>query len=128
ALREVIDTRTGRPAIRAVTRTADLHEGSERARLPDLLVDWADEVPTGSMQLADGRGATVRLTSPAIGVVEGVNWYGRSGDHRAGGLYILAGAGVPPGVEGQALGVADLAAVITRAVRHGEPRDTFPLA
>lgn len=126
SLLEVLDARTGRPAIRAVTRTADIHEGSEHARLPDLLVEWADEVQTGSMQLADGRGATVRLTSPAIGVVEGVNWYGRSGDHRAGGLYILAGAGIPPGVEGQALGVTDLAAAITRRVRRADSPEAFP--
>ena len=128
ALLEVIDARSGRPAIRAVRRTADIHEGSELARLPDLLVEWADEVQTGSMQLAGGRGATVRLSSPAIGTVEGVNWYGRSGDHRAGGLYILAGAGIPPGMEGPGLGVADLAAAITRTVRHGAPCEAFPLA
>ncbi len=125
SLLEVLDDRTGRPAIRAVRRTADIHEGSELARLPDLLVEWADEVQTGSMPLAGGRGATVRLSSPTIGTVEGVNWYGRSGDHRAGGWYILAGAGVPPGVAGRAIGVADLAAAITRTVRHGEPGEAL---
>lgn len=128
ALLGVTDERTGRPAITAVTRTAALHAGPHLHRLPDLLVEWADEVQTGSMQLAGGRGATVRLSSPALGTVEGVNWYGRSGDHRAGGLYILAGAGVPPGVEGRALGVADLATAITRTVRDGVPREAFPLA
>lgn len=127
ALLGVIDARTGRPAIRAVTRTAALHAGPHLDRLPDLLVEWADEVQTGSMQLAGGRGATVRLTSPAIGMVEGVNWYGRSGDHRAGGMYILAGAGIAPGGEGHALEVAELAAAITRIVRHGEMNEAFSL-
>lgn len=125
ALLGVTDARTGRPAIRAVTRTADLHDGSALARLPDLLVEWADEVPTGSMQLSGGRGATVRLSSPAIGTVEGVNWYGRSGDHRAGGLYILAGAGVPPGAAGPALGVTDLAGAIRRMVHHPGSPEAF---
>ncbi|HUG26662.1 MAG TPA: alkaline phosphatase family protein [Gemmatimonadales bacterium] len=124
----VMDERTGRPAITAVTRTAALHAGPQLHRLPDLLVEWADQVQTGSMQLAGGRGATVRLTSPAIGTVEGVNWYGRSGDHRAGGLYILAGADIPPRGEGGALGVADLTEAITKTVRHGAPCEAFPIA
>lgn len=120
ALLEVIDARTGRPAITAVTRTATLHAGPHLHRLPDLLVEWADEVQTGSMQLAGGRGATVRLSSPAIGVVEGVNWYGRSGDHRAGGMYFVTGPGIEPGTAGRDVAVSELGPAIIRACR-GEP-------
>lgn len=94
ALLRVVDDRSGRPAVRAVHRTAELYRGEELHRLPDLLVEWSDERPVGSERLAGGAGARVRLRSPEIGVVEGVNDYGRTGEHRPGGMFVLAGPGV----------------------------------
>lgn len=96
-LLRIEDADTGRPAVRAVTRTAELYAGERLDHLPDVLVHWSDERPVGSAQLADGRGARVRLRSPGIGVVEGVNRYGRTGEHRQGGMYVAAGPGVRSG-------------------------------
>lgn len=118
-LLEIIDERTGRPAIRAVHRTQDLHEGPVLDRLPDLLVEWSDDRATGSMALADGRGATLRLSSPRIGTVTGSNWYGRSGDHRAGGLYILGGGEVQAGITAPLVPVAGFKAGILTALLDG---------
>jgi len=120
-LLEVVDERTGRPAIRAVHRTAELHQGPALDRLPDLLVEWSDERCTGSMALAGGREATLRMTSPRIGTVEGRNWYGRSGDHRPGGMYVLAGPGVPGGVEGPVAEVTAFAPAIIASLAGGPP-------
>lgn len=118
-LLEIVDERTGRPAIRAVHRTADLHQGPALDRLPDLLVEWSDERCTGSMALAGGREATLRMTSPRIGTVEGRNWYGRSGDHRPGGLYLLAGPGIPAGGEAPAADVTAFAPAIIATLTRG---------
>ncbi|MDZ4675140.1 MAG: hypothetical protein SGI84_11845, partial [Gemmatimonadota bacterium] len=122
-LLDIQDDRTGRPAIRRVLRTRDLFDGPELARLPDLLVEWDDREPTGSMLLAEGRGATVSLSSPRIGMVTGVNWYGRSGDHRPGGKYFLLGPGVEHGSPAPAVDVAGFAAAIVAAVHDRTPME-----
>jgi predicted AlkP superfamily phosphohydrolase/phosphomutase len=93
----VVDERTGRPLVRRVRRTDDLCAGEHRDALPDLLVEWSDEVPTGSTALAGGAGAVVRARSPRIGMVEGANDYGRTGEHRPGGWLVAAGPGIAPG-------------------------------
>ncbi|MEJ7812385.1 MAG: alkaline phosphatase family protein [Gemmatimonadaceae bacterium] len=90
----IVDERTGSALVRRVLRTADLYEGELLDHLPDLLVEWSDETPTGSTALAGGIGARVRARSPKIGVVEGTNGYGRSGEHRAGGWFVAAGPGI----------------------------------
>jgi hypothetical protein len=41
--------------------------------------------------------------------VEGVNEYGRSGEHRAGGWFVAAGAGVGAGRLGREVSLLDLA-------------------
>jgi hypothetical protein len=60
----------------------DLYQGSCLDDLPDLLVEWSDEVPTGSEMVGGGIAAAVRASSAKIGSVEGVNQYGRTGEHR----------------------------------------------
>ena len=112
ALAEIVDERTGRPAIRRVLRTASLYTGEHLAQLPDLLVEWSDEVATGSTLLAGGRGAAVRLRSRQIGVVEGRNDYGRTGEHRPDGLVVLAGPGIAPGRLAAPASVLDIAPTI----------------
>ena len=105
----IVDARTGAPLVRRVLRTDDLYEGEHRDALPDLLVEWSDAVPTGSSALGGGVAATVRATSPKIGVVEGTNDYGRSGEHRPGGWLVAAGPGIAPGALGRELSPYDLA-------------------
>ena len=112
----IVDERTGRPLISRVLRVADLYQGPHLAELPDLIVDYADEIATGSAHVNGGRGAAVRVTSPKIGVVEGINTYGRTGEHRAQGLLIAAGPGITPGALPQPISVMDLAPTWTQAL------------
>lgn len=88
------DCRTGRSLVRRVIRTADRYQGPQLDALPDLLVEWSDEVATGSTSVGRGTGATVRARSPKIGEIEGTNDYGRTGEHRPGGFLIAAGRGI----------------------------------
>ena len=103
------DERTGRPAVRRVVRSAALYDGPMLDHLPDVLVEWNDELPIGSAGLRDGYGARVRLTSPQVGVVEALNHWGRSGEHRPGGLLIAAGGGIRGGRLAREVALVDLA-------------------
>jgi hypothetical protein len=109
ALMTITDEATGRPLVRRVLRTADLYAGEYLDALPDLLVEWNDEVPTGSTLLGHGAGALVRARSPRIGTVEGANDYGRSGEHRPDGLFIAAGPRVRRGRLDSVTSILDLA-------------------
>ncbi|MFN2397354.1 MAG: alkaline phosphatase family protein [Gemmatimonadaceae bacterium] len=93
-LLSIVDDRTGGPLVKRVLRTADLYSGEHLGDLPDLLVEWSDEAATGSTLIKNGAGAAVRARSPKIGVLEGVNEYGRSGEHRPEGFFVAAGPGV----------------------------------
>jgi predicted AlkP superfamily phosphohydrolase/phosphomutase len=110
----IIDERTGRPLIRSVKRTRDLYAGPRVNDLPDLLLDWDDAVPTGNSNLAGGAGATVRVRSPKIGVVECTNDYTRTGDHRREGFFVAAGPGIQPGRLDRSVSVMDFAPTISR--------------
>jgi predicted AlkP superfamily phosphohydrolase/phosphomutase len=94
-LTDIVDERTGQPLISAVRRTADLYRGEHLDWLPDLLVEWNDAAATGSTKLANGAAALVRARSPKIGVVEGRNTYGRTGEHRRDGFFAACGPGIP---------------------------------
>lgn len=108
-LLSIVDERTNKPLVRRVIRTADLYNGERLDHLPDLLVEWNDEVPTGSTAVGNGAGAMVRARSPKIGVVEGMNHYGRTGEHRPEGLFIAAGPGVRSGVLQREVSILDFA-------------------
>ena len=94
-LRAIIDARTGQPLVADVHRTDALYAGARRAALPDVLVEWSGDMPTGSLAHAGGRGAMVRATSAKIGTVEGANAYGRTGEHVPTGAFVFVGPGVP---------------------------------
>lgn len=122
ALEEIIDDRTGRPLIKRVMRTSALYSEECLDELPDLLVDWDDATPTGSAQIAGGASALVRVRSPRIGVVEGVNTYGRTGEHRIGGLLVARGAGIRPGPLGRTASIMDIAPTIGALLGVDMPR------
>lgn len=103
------DEHTGRSLVRAVRRPRDLWQGENLGALPDLLVEWSDDAPIGSTELASGRAATVRATSPALGVLEAANGYARTGEHRAGGFFVARGPGVRPGRLERVVSTLDLA-------------------
>lgn len=113
-LLEIVDERTGRPLIQGIRRTRDYYDGEHLDALPDLLVDWADELPTGNSNIGGGAAATVRARSPKIGMVEGTNDFSRTGDHRIGGLFIAAGPGIRPGRLGREVSVMDFAPTLCR--------------
>jgi predicted AlkP superfamily phosphohydrolase/phosphomutase len=103
----IVDERTGSPLIAAVQRTDALYAGVRRDALPDLVVVWSDEVATGTTAYAEGRGATVRARSDAIGVAEGQNHYHRTGDHNPWGFFVLTGPRVPVATRQDPVGVMD---------------------
>jgi predicted AlkP superfamily phosphohydrolase/phosphomutase len=105
----IVDQRTGNPLVRRVFATADHYTGEHLDHLPDLLVEWSDEIPTGSTVVGKGSGATVRATSPKIGIVEGINHYGRTGEHRAEGLFIAAGPRLKHSVFSREISILDFA-------------------
>jgi predicted AlkP superfamily phosphohydrolase/phosphomutase len=112
-LLDIRDHRTGGPLVARVLRTADHFHGAHLDELPDLLVEWNDEAATGSTAIGNGAGAVVRASSPKIGVLEGCNDYGRSGEHRPGGWFVAAGPGIRPG-RAQPVSVLDLAPTFAR--------------
>lgn len=109
SLLAIVDTRTGKPIIRSVRRTSDLYTGENLDLLPDLLVEWSDEVATGSTNVAGGIGATVTVSSPLIGSISGVNDFGRTGEHRNQGWMVAAGPGITHGQFSSHPNVIDLA-------------------
>ena len=113
-LSSFIDERTGRAIVRRVLRTAELYQGPMLDRLPDLLVEWSDEVPTGSTCIAGGRAAVVRVRSPGVGIIEGANEYPRTGEHRPGGWFVGAVPGVAARALGREVSLMDLAPTFTR--------------
>lgn len=107
----VVDADTGRPLVRRVVRTRDLYRGPRVDDLPDLLVEWSDEGPVGNAVLGPAEAAVVRATSDRIGRLEGVNGWGRTGEHRSDGLVAVAGPGVTGGRLDE-VGLLDLAPTI----------------
>jgi predicted AlkP superfamily phosphohydrolase/phosphomutase len=105
----IVDQRTGKALVRRVLATAELYNGECLDHLPDLLVEWSGEIPTGSTVVGKGSAASIRATSPKIGVVEGVNHYGRTGEHRPEGLFIAAGPTLQHSVLPREISILDFA-------------------
>ena len=93
-LMAVVDDATGRPLVSRVLRTRDLYTGEHLNALPDLLVEWNDDRPLESSALGDASRGRTRARVPGRGTVEGANDYARTGEHRAGGWFVAAGAGI----------------------------------
>lgn len=121
ALLDIVDERTGRPAIARVVRTADRYESALLDSLPDLLVEWSDEVATGSTRVGNGAAARVRLHSARIGSVEGENDYGRTGEHRPSGFFALAGNGIRH-AHHEGAAIVDIAPTIARMLEITPPQ------
>lgn len=108
-LLDIVDDRTGKPLVARVHRTAELYAGEHQGALPDLLVEWRDDDPLGSSALGPAGSGRVRARSKALGVVEGVNDYARTGEHRRDGWLVAAGHGIVPGRIDRPVSVLDLA-------------------
>jgi predicted AlkP superfamily phosphohydrolase/phosphomutase len=113
-LLDIVDVGSGRPIVARVRRTDELCQGAHRHHLPDLLVEWSDERPLGSTTVGDGKGATVRVTSPRIGILEGTNGYCRTGDHRREGLFVAVGPTLAAGRLPDSVSIMDFAPTFAR--------------
>ena len=89
----IVDDVTGERLVRRIVRTRELYAGDRIDSLPDLLVEWNDPIARGTTALGGGAGAHVRARSPKIGIIEGMNDYARSGEHRPGGWFVATGPG-----------------------------------
>ena len=125
----IVDERTGNPLVRRVMRTARLYDGEHLNHLPDLLVEWNDEIPTGSMIVSNGVSASVRAKSPKIGIVEGVNHYGRTGEHRPNGLFMAIGPNIRPNRLDREVSILDFAPTLAKLLAVNLPCfDGHPIA
>lgn len=113
-LLEIVDHETGLPMIRSVKRTDSIYRGEKLVHLPDLLVEWNDEVPVGSATAGKPDRSTLRVSSKKIGVVEGINWGCRTGDHRPEGLFIAVGKGIRAGRMDRPVSLMDFAPTFTQ--------------
>jgi predicted AlkP superfamily phosphohydrolase/phosphomutase len=112
-LTAITDDRTGRRVVRRVVRTATMYSGEHLAALPDLLVEWDDTSPLESSALGDASRGRVRCRSDKVGVIEGVNDYARTGEHRSDGWLVAAGPGIAPGRLDRAVSLLDLAPTVS---------------
>lgn len=128
-LMALTDPATGRAAVRRVVRSAELFRGALLDQLPDLLVEWDLDLPmVGSTTAGSGRGAVIRLESPRVGLVEGTNTEGRTGEHRVDGLLVAQGPGLLPREVEAGVSVLDLAPTIARMMSCEMPRSDGAVA
>ncbi|WP_068111361.1 alkaline phosphatase family protein [Tropicimonas marinistellae] len=86
------DADTGEPVVRQTARVEDVvPPGPNRDRLPDLMVDWNDTPAARHRAIVSPRFGTIDWPTP------GCHPSGRSGNHRAGGFYLVSGSGTTPG-------------------------------
>jgi predicted AlkP superfamily phosphohydrolase/phosphomutase len=79
ALKDLVDAQTGKPIVAEVFLTDEIFAGSERDRLPDLIVSWKN-----------GKQID-RVASKEVGNISGKLPDPRSGNHRAEGFALLYG-------------------------------------
>ncbi|HEX3063825.1 MAG TPA: alkaline phosphatase family protein [Dongiaceae bacterium] len=102
----LVNTRTGRPAIRGVSRAERWYRRDRTDTMPDLFVDWDHTHPIESVR------------SDKVGLVEMAYEHWRTGDHRDHGLMLASGPGIAKGASLPALAMEDIAASIL--ARFGE--------
>lgn len=108
-LLSIVDWETAQPVVKSVKKTCKLYHGEYIDHLPDLLIEWNDEILLGSLGISDGKGSRLRMVSEKIGVVEGANTYCRTGEHRPEGLLIAVGPGIKAGRIERTVSILDFA-------------------
>lgn len=104
---------TGVRMISSVKRTRDLYTGEYLDYLPDLLVEWSDNVLLGSATCGNPAGSHIRIRSDKLGVIEGTNNYCRTGDHRPEGVFVARGPGIVRGRLDRTVSIMDFAPTFT---------------
>lgn len=113
-LMDLVHPDTGRPLVQRVWKTADLFTGECLDMLPDLLVEWDHDVPTGTAVAGSGQGAVQKAFSSRIGLIEHTNTYCRTGEHRIEGIVVARGPGIPQGTLPRVVSTLDLAPTFAR--------------
>jgi predicted AlkP superfamily phosphohydrolase/phosphomutase len=108
------DAESARPLVDRVVRTETICSGPALEILPDLVIEWSRDRPIGSTRIGDGKGALVRARHPRLGVIQGANGYGRSGEHEPDGFFVAVGPGTPTAVLSDAVSILDFAPTICR--------------
>jgi predicted AlkP superfamily phosphohydrolase/phosphomutase len=103
ALSELSDPLSNRPVVRRVTLTHDAFHGPFLDQLPDITVLWDQDFPWSS------------LHSPRFGTLRLRRQDARSGSHTPHGFVILAGPGVPAGIELTGHSIYDIAPTVLDA-------------
>jgi predicted AlkP superfamily phosphohydrolase/phosphomutase len=111
ALYELSDPVSNRPVVRRVTLTHDEFRGPFLDQLPDLTVLWNQSFSWDS------------LHSPRFGTLRLRRQDGRSGSHTPHGFVLLAGQGVPAGVELTGRSIYDIAPTVLEAAGVPIPPD-----
>jgi predicted AlkP superfamily phosphohydrolase/phosphomutase len=109
----IVDYDTGKPMVRKVRKVFQSYDGERVDHLPDLLVEWNDEKILGSLGVGDVKNSRLRILSKKIGIVEGVNTYCRTGDHRPEGFFIVVGPGINAGHMDKIVSIMDFAPTFT---------------
>jgi predicted AlkP superfamily phosphohydrolase/phosphomutase len=112
-LLSIVDGDTGKPLVKSVQKTVNLYRGDCLDHLPDLLVEWNDDRILGSSAVGDFNGSRLRLASEKLGVLEGINTYVRTGDHRPEGLFTALGPGIQSGNLARTVSIMDFAPTFT---------------
>jgi predicted AlkP superfamily phosphohydrolase/phosphomutase len=108
-LLDVTDSASGQPLAKRVMKTSDQFQGEYLDHLPDLLVEWNEDIRMGSKVVSDDASCRVRAVSDKIGLVEGEYCYCRTGDHRPEGLFVVVGPGIQPGTIIRTVSIMDIA-------------------
>ncbi len=107
-LRQLVDVRSGKPAVERVIRTAKSFRSGPPAILPDLFVEW-----TSSPYFMD------RVAHPKAELIQVEPYYNRSSYHSFGGFMAAAGPSIQAGVNLDEVSPLDFAPVFQCLL--GEP-------
>lgn len=108
-LLSIVEMDSGKPMVKRVIRTSDVFQGEYIDHLPDILVEWNEQIMIGSKRLNNDKSCSLKLTSEKIGLLEGEYNYCRTGDHRPQGLLMVTGPGINPGSIGRTISIMDFA-------------------
>jgi len=115
-LEALVHVDSGLRLVSRVRRTSDVYEGPYLDWLPDLLVEWNEDVRLGSATCGNPRGSVMRIDSPKTGELSAVNNYPRTGDHRPDGLFMAQGPHVSPGRMNRTVSLMDFAPTFAESV------------
>ena len=109
SLLAITNETTGKPLVKHIVKTDEVHNGARRDALPDLIVIW------------NRSGPITRIASPEFGVIEYASRDHRTGDHTPLGLLYALAPGLRGGEKIDEISVMDLAPTITKLLGVDHP-------